>query len=73
MGTYVGTCWYDDVEDEDETDDASEKTEALSESEPELLLENWDKRGERCGANESATGDMIGLGSWDIPWMGSCG
>jgi hypothetical protein len=67
LGTYDRTCWYDDVEDEDETEDASEKTEALSESEPELPLENWDKRGERFGANEPAIGDMTGLGSWDIP------
>jgi len=53
----------EEVEDDDEADDVSENTEAVSESEPELPLENWDKRGERSGAKESATGDMTGLGS----------
>jgi len=53
----------EDVEDDDEADEASENTEAVSESEPELPLENWDRRGERFGAKESATGDITGLGS----------
>jgi len=61
------------VDELDDAEEASEKTDPASESELPEEFENWERRGDRYPANEFATGEMSGLPSCETPWIGSCG
>jgi hypothetical protein len=60
----VVICWYEPVDEAEEFDEVSEKTEAQSES--ELPFESWESLGESGPAKEFGIGAMSGLGSWGM-------